>query len=198
MLAALGSGQSVSCGSSPPAQGPHHVRCCTRRSGIAGAAIATAAHRIMGCVRGAELLAVPAARPAGLHQAPHRASALGAPIAALAHCLRQKPSKRARERATAAPHRIILGRARGAELLAVPAARPPSGTSALGAPCGSGALSAPGAIKARARARQGALSDQGLWAGAARPSSSHGIFFLEVPAVPRSGHSVRGLPTFPT
>ena len=31
MLAALGSGQSVSCGSSPPAQGPHHVRCCTRR-----------------------------------------------------------------------------------------------------------------------------------------------------------------------
>ena len=107
------------------------------KSGIAGAAIATAAHRIMGCVRGAELLAVPAARP-------------------------------------------------------------PSGTSALGVPCGSGALSAPGAIKARVRARQGALSDQGLLSGAARPSSSHGIFFLEVPAVPRSGHSVRGLPTFPT
>ena len=44
MLAALGSGQSVSCGSSPPAQGLHHVRCCPRRSGIAGVAIVTAAH----------------------------------------------------------------------------------------------------------------------------------------------------------
>ena len=44
----------------------------------------------------------------------------------------------------------------------------------------------------------GASSDQGLWAGTARPSPSHGIIFLGGPSRATAGRSIRGLPTLLT